>query len=335
MALNGRLFMRLMAISLLAFYPLRLSAQSLLLRISTTPLDMSGPGSLGKAGTPFPFQPFSELGQTFTTGTSSSALKNFTFWLDDSPDSDGLGYRSITFKAVVREWNSGTLGPVLYESAPQTTTNNHGRGGFEQFTFFPSDLTLSPNIKYVAYLTTSPFLDGNFAHARMPFGQTPYGSPTSGGGDTAGRWVSKYPDQSYWREETTLPYNDVAFELNTHQPTYGISLLYDPTRAGKAGSTIPIKLILCDSAGRNVSSPDIIVHATSLTRISESVLESGIVQDSGNANPDGDFRFDPTLGATGGYIFNLNTKGLTSGTYRLNFSVASSPLLYQAPFLVK
>jgi hypothetical protein len=35
--------------------------------------------------------------------------------------------------------------------------------------------------------------------------------------------------------------------------------------------------------------------------------------------PDADFRFDATPGGTGGYIFNLKTTGLGTGTHHLAF----------------
>ena len=38
-------------------------------------------------------------------------------------------------------------------------------------------------------------------------------------------------------------------------------------------------------------------------------------------NPDYNFRYDATLGDTGGYIYNLSTKGLTSGTWKVTFAV--------------
>ena len=46
----------------------------------------------------------------------------------------------------------------------------------------------------------------------------------------------------------------------------------------------------------------------------------GLLDDSGNANPDFDSRYDAALE---GYIFNLKTTGLTTGTYNLNFTVGS------------
>jgi streptogramin lyase len=116
-------------------------------------------------------------------------------------------------------------------------------------------------------------------------------------------------------------------------PQYNVCLLYDPNKAAKSGSTLPIKLQLCDGAGRNLSSAGITLHATSLTMTSTST-SSIVVEDSGNANPDNDFRFDSALGGSGGYIFNLSTKGLALGSYKLNFSVTGDTATYAAPFQV-
>lgn len=56
----------------------------------------------------------------------------------------------------------------------------------------------------------------------------------------------------------------------------------------------------------------------------------------GNANPDNNFRYDSTLGPTGGYIYNLSTKGLSTGTYALTFSVSGDPVpRHQVLFQVK
>ena len=114
---------------------------------------------------------------------------------------------------------------------------------------------------------------------------------------------------------------------------YHVCLGYDPTKAVKSGSTIPIKLQLCDGSGNDLSSSSITVSAVSITEVSTSI--SGPVQDSGDSNPDSNFRFDTTLGSTGGYIFNLKTTGLTTGTYNVNFTVTGDSLVYSAPFQVK
>jgi hypothetical protein len=113
---------------------------------------------------------------------------------------------------------------------------------------------------------------------------------------------------------------------------YGICYLYDQTKAVQHNATVPIKLQLCDAAGHNLSSSAITVTATTVALVSGG---SGLVEDSGNANPDDNFRYDPTLP---GYIFNLSTKPLVSGTWRLSFRTSNDPAgtsPYTAGFGVK
>jgi hypothetical protein len=116
-------------------------------------------------------------------------------------------------------------------------------------------------------------------------------------------------------------------------PRYSVCLLYDPTKAVHSGATIPIKLQLYDGSGNDLSSSTITVHAISVTQISTST--SGAVENAGNSNPDNDFRFDATLGSTGGYIFNLKTTGLSTGTYKVNFTVTGDSFVYAANFEVR
>jgi hypothetical protein len=111
-----------------------------------------------------------------------------------------------------------------------------------------------------------------------------------------------------------------------------VCLLYDPAKLHKSGSTIPVKLQLCDGAS-NISAAGIVLHATGVQKVGD--VGSGTPEDSGNANPDSDFRYDATLGDTGGYIFNLSTKGLVSGTYLLNFTVEGDSTNYSIEFRIK
>ena len=67
-----------------------------------------------------------------------------------------------------------------------------------------------------------------------------------------------------------------------------------------------------------------------MTRISSSALLT--FDDTGNANPDSDFRYDSSLQ---GYIFNLSTKGYDTGIYSLKFTAGSDPTLHSALFAVK
>lgn len=117
----------------------------------------------------------------------------------------------------------------------------------------------------------------------------------------------------------------------THR--YQVCLSYDQTRPVRSGATLAIKLLLCDDVGSDVSSSLMTLHATGIVLTSTSV--AGDVQAPGNANPDNDFQFDPTLGSSGGYRFNLSTKGLTTGSYILNFVVTGDSHIYAAPFQVR
>jgi hypothetical protein len=114
------------------------------------------------------------------------------------------------------------------------------------------------------------------------------------------------------------------------QGSYYDCPLYDPNVAKKAGSAYPIKIQLCDVSGNNLSSPSITVHAVGVTRISTNTPI--VLDDTGNANPDFDFRYDSSLQ---GYIFNLSTKGYATGTYNVNFFAGSDPSLHSAQFAVK
>jgi len=120
----------------------------------------------------------------------------------------------------------------------------------------------------------------------------------------------------------------------TAQGPYNVCLLYDPTKAVKSGATIPLKLYLCDSTGSDLSSSSVIVHATSLVQVSTNTTDTIVT--AGDANPDNDFRFDATLGPSGGYIFNLKTTGLAAGTYNLSFTAGSDlTFTYTLQFQVK
>ncbi len=108
-------------------------------------------------------------------------------------------------------------------------------------------------------------------------------------------------------------------ELVGSLPALSTCLLYDPAKAVKSGATISLKMYLCDSTGSDVSGANVVVHATRLVKTTATTTDL-MIDDAGNANPDSDFRFDPTLGTSGGYIFNLKTTGLTTGTYNLYFT---------------
>ena len=114
-----------------------------------------------------------------------------------------------------------------------------------------------------------------------------------------------------------------------------IKTLFDQTKAYKSGSTIPVKLQLLSASNSNLSSSGTALVARDLKLMSGNTTAP--VVDSGNSNPDSTFRYDPTLGGTGGgYIFNLSTRGLVPGQYVLSFYVGSNrSFFYTVKFEVK
>lgn len=112
--------------------------------------------------------------------------------------------------------------------------------------------------------------------------------------------------------------------------SYSVAALFDQTKAYKSGSTVPAKIQLRDANGVNVSSSAITVTATGVTRISDNA--PGALVDSGNSNPDNNFRYDASLS---GYIFNLSLKWYATGTYRLSVKTGADPVAHTVDFQVK
>jgi Tol biopolymer transport system component len=126
---------------------------------------------------------------------------------------------------------------------------------------------------------------------------------------------------------------NTASQSVTYTVAYNVCALYDQSKSHKLGSTVPIKLLLCDASGANVSSSNIVVHATGLTKVDNTA--SSTLDTTSAANPDNDFRYDATLGGSGGYIYNLSTKNLTMGTWALSFSAAGDPTTHTVRFDVR
>lgn len=93
-----------------------------------------------------------------------------------------------------------------------------------------------------------------------------------------------------------------------------VSVLFDQTKAHRAGSTVPVKVALLNKTNVNISSTSIPLTVKNLIRVGAN--STSPVIDAGQANADGTFRYDERLR---GYIFNLSTKGLQPGRWVLSF----------------
>jgi hypothetical protein len=123
---------------------------------------------------------------------------------------------------------------------------------------------------------------------------------------------------------------NAADKTVTYQVGYAVRALYDQSKAHKAGSTIPIKLQLTDANGVNQSSPTIVLHRTGLVKVDNSA--SSNVDPSTASTADADFRYDPD---NSGYIFNLKTTGLTTGTWRLDFTTSADGVTHSVLFDIR
>jgi hypothetical protein len=215
-----------------------------------------------------------------------------------------------------------------------SATDAHGNKSSANFIIKVQD-TIKPNITITtpangAVYTLNQNVAANFSCSDSGSGVASCGGTVANG--------SNLDTASVGSKSFTVVATDKAGNTETKTVTYTVvyqvRLLYDPTQAKKSGSTIPIKLQLTDINNVvNLSSPNQVLTAVGIGQTSNSI--SGQVGDSGNANPDLNFRFDSTLGGTGGYIFNLSTTGLSTGSYMLGFRIGNATYIYAVPFQVK
>ena len=114
-------------------------------------------------------------------------------------------------------------------------------------------------------------------------------------------------------------------------PQYDVCALHKETAPRHPGSTVPVRIRLCDTTGDNLSAPDIDVTALGLVNVDTG--ETAPAAASGGANPGNLFRYDEELA---GYIFNLGTSDLPVGTWQLLFAVSGSDdVSYSTGFVIR
>src|SRR5204863_496220 len=112
---------------------------------------------------------------------------------------------------------------------------------------------------------------------------------------------------------------DASFTLSTSVPAGT-----EDANASTGSRTV------CDRAGNCAAAGPIVGHAVGVTRLSDNT--SLDVVEAGNANPDFDFHYDPSLG---GYLFHLKTTGYGAGTYALNFVAGGDTTIHWTQFKIK
>ena len=265
---------------------------------------------------------------------------NVTVTLNASDNQGGSGVQNITYSAsgaqpVALTTVNGASGSLTI-SAEGTTT----------VTFFARDVagnSGAPQTLTLKIDKTAPAINISSPAATLLLNQAAAANYTcSDGASSVGSCVGSVPagggidTSAVGLKHFTVTATDMAGNTATrtldYTVSYGVRLKYDLTKAHLSGSTVPVKIQLVDANGVNVSNQYLAVHALGTSLVSN--YAPGEVEDAGNANPDNDFRF-ANFDGEGGYIFNLQTTGLTTGTYVLIFIAGADPLTHGAQFQVK
>jgi hypothetical protein len=202
------------------------------------------------------------------------------------------------------------------------TGNYNNKSGSVNVVINQRPASVTPNAASKIYGDVDPAFSGTLT------GFLPADGVTATYSRTAGETVGNYTISATLSPAGVLGNYNITYNTANFTITYGVCLLFDNSKAVQKNSTVPIKLNLCGVNGVNVSSSAVVLAATNLVWSgSESAPE---VQDSGNANPDDNFRF------TGGsYMFNLSTKNLWSGKWGLEFRANGDPLSHVVIFNVR
>jgi hypothetical protein len=240
--------------------------------------------------------------------------------------------------------------PGTFTYAPATGTVLHAGAG-EALTahFVPSDpslgtadwtaqinvleapLTITPDDKTKILGAPNPTL--TFTASGFVNGDTAASLSTQPTLGTSATTTSPVGEYGIAASGAASPDYTISYGSGTLRIAYAVCLLYDPTKMVNSGATVPIRLYLGDINSADVSSPAVVLHATAVTLADTNT--SGVLAAAGDANPDLDFRFDPTLAPSGGYIFNLKTTGLGTGTWMLSFSASGDPAMHAVSFQVR
>jgi hypothetical protein len=276
------------------------------------------------------------------TWTTNAASKTYGD-PDPSPLTTGSGSGFVTADGVTATYArvsgetvlggpyhiTATLSPAAVLSNYVITNNG------ASFTISARPLAITANNRSKTLGETVTFTGIEFTSVGLAAGDTIASVSLTSAGAPAAALVGTYPivpSAAVFGVGLASNYV-ITYHNGTLTIGYAVCVLYDQGKSVQRNATVPIKLYLCNSTGGDVSSASTVVTATALALVSTSA--PAVLDDSGNANPDNNFRFDSTLGPSGGYIFNLSTKPLGSGTFGLTFIASGDPTTHTVTFGVK
>lgn len=126
----------------------------------------------------------------------------------------------------------------------------------------------------------------------------------------------------FWRPNTVAYFDDFSFQVNATNAFLGYlnPLLNDGTALFQSGRTIPVKFILAAPDGSFVTDAVASIQVFRVIDTPSGTVDMSVdTLPSGSSNIGSLFRFDPISSQ---YIYNLSTKGYSSGTYLLRTTLS-------------
>jgi len=136
-------------------------------------------------------------------------------------------------------------------------------------------------------------------------------------GDYSFDSVDIFVSGPFWRPNTVAYFDDFSFQVNATYTFLGYfnPLLNDGTSLFQSGRTIPVKFQLAGLDGTFVSDAIANIEVYRVVETPSGTVDMSVdTLPSGSSNMGTLFRFDPVSNQ---YIYNLSTKGYSSGTYLL------------------
>jgi YVTN family beta-propeller protein len=294
---------------------------------------LPGGGAVGGDGVVYTVTCKDSTGAVCSPPSGSDNYNTTLFW-DTQINICGMG-PALGKQETAPTWEN-ILGTCNFTADPSTTTSGNSKDGLSRWASF-YNVTGTPSATVT--ITTPPngaiYMQNQSVLASYSCGGTFVecaGTVANGSAiDTSSVGLHTFTAEA---DVTSGPTAKSTVSYFVGSRTYGVQLLYPSDGAVKSPATFPIKMYLTLN-GIDVSSSTLVANATAVLFINGSASGDPVVF-AGSSNADFNFRFDSTLGPSGGYIFNFKTSNLASGNYLLEFTVSNDPTgLYVVPFAVK
>ncbi len=127
------------------------------------------------------------------------------------------------------------------------------------------------------------------------------------------------------------PHREVVYEAELPLADYVVQPL-GATPAVPRGRSLDVRVQIRDTSGKSLASPRLAVRALEVVPAAGGPSLPAL---NARRNDGHRFRYEPGLGAGGGYSFRLSTATLPPGEYALTFRVGADATVHQRAFAVK